>query len=117
MKRAASSNPGAEARPEVHSQAQFARSGGGPGELVVRLGPGAIRLGRDRHRRGDPVEDQLDQGVATLEKLLLRGGEFVWPGPKITFRPALPRRLLRRQPGIEDGVVDVAEGVEIDEAR
>src|SRR5438046_1737125 len=101
---------------EVHPEAEFARDVGGGGEFVVGFAPGAIELGTDRHGGGDAVEEELGEGVAALEDFVLERECLLWSAVEVGFGPALAEEAVGIEPGVEDGVVDVGEGVEVDEA-
>jgi hypothetical protein len=75
-----------------------------------------VRLGRDRHRGRDAVDQQLGERVAAPERLVLAGEDVVAAVPEVLLRPLEAAGELGRLEGVDDGVVDVGQRVEVDEA-
>ena len=81
---------GAVGRAEIDAQAELLGGVGRGGELVVGLAPCAVEQRRDRQRGRDAVADQLGEGVALLERQLLR---------RDTSRPGRVADSPRARPG------------------
>ncbi len=109
--------PAHDAGPEIASEAEFPGDVRDPRHLLSALGPGAIGHRSDRHRRGDAVANEVSKGVAVFEDVLLGRVGLAGANPQIVIRPDAPERALVTGIECEDGRVDVAERIEIDEAR
>ncbi|MNO99448.1 hypothetical protein D3C76_912180 [compost metagenome] len=80
------------------------------------LGPAPVVHRGDRHGGGDAVADQLGEGIAVLEQLFLGAVALLRAGAQVVFRPHAAHLPLAAVVQREHGGVEIAEGVQIDEA-
>ena len=110
-------NPTHVARTKIGPQAHLAGDGGNARELVIAFGPGAIQHRGDRHRRGDAVADQLREGIAVLEQLLVRRIGLDRAGLQIGLGPHPANLVAGTVVEAQDRGVEIAQRIEIGEAR
>ncbi|MCY1299484.1 hypothetical protein D9M70_490120 [compost metagenome] len=101
---------------EVGPQAQLGGNPGHGGELVVGFRPFAVIHRGDRHGGGDAVADQLGEGVAVLEDFLVEAVALRRAALQVLLRPHPAHEALIAVVQAEHGGVEVAEGVQVDEA-
>ena len=101
---------------EIDAQAELCRGRGGGLELGHRLAPFAVEERRNRERRGDAVADQLGEGEALLKGQLFGAVHLVRAALDVAAGPDPAGSRRRAAVDAEDGGVEVAQGVEVDEA-
>lgn len=105
------------ARPQVSTHSEIYCLVCHVDEILVGLGPRAVRLRGDRHHRGDAVQKQLRQGEPSDQPPLL-GGEDVTPtAGEVGVGPLIAPAQILARPRIEDDVVEVGHRVQVDETR
>jgi hypothetical protein len=107
---------GAEGRAEIDAQTHFLRRLRRRLEFADGFAPLTVEQRGDGRGGGDAVQQELGEGIALLERQLLRGVHFIWPPLDIGDRPdpaLAPCGLIVEA---EHGRVEVRQGVEIDEA-
>jgi hypothetical protein len=104
-------------RPEIDAQPQLAGDVGGGGKLLRGLAPCAVEQGCDGQRRGDPVAQQLREGIALLERQRVGIVHLVWATIHVGLRPDTPLAPGGLVVEAKDRRVEVGQRIEVDETR